>query len=216
MPTLDLDSDNRILKKIILEVLSIMAYHSERCHSAFLDALLLYKVGLCQRSMCWIRVCCQRFSINNWSWDEREVCAYIPLSLEGHFYMFVFAESSSLSQCFMQNIDHLNAETEGIMQSVIFLLSLLYSKHCRRWSRLANSLLYWLTSCRMATPPVTTKQLWWLPLSASLALPRMCGWGWSWETSSSVSTYVESEIVIFVWVEARASSHCWHSQSSGM
>ena len=97
MPTIDLDSENRILKKIILEVLSIMAYHSERCHSAFLDALLLYKVGLCQRSMCvcWIRVCCQRFSIN-WSWDEREVCTYIPL--EGHF-TFVFTESSSPIQC---------------------------------------------------------------------------------------------------------------------
>ena len=49
MPTIDLDSDNRILKKIILEVLSIMAYHSEDCHRAFLDALLLYKVGQCQR-----------------------------------------------------------------------------------------------------------------------------------------------------------------------
>ena len=56
MPTTDLDSDNRILKKIILEVLSIMAYHSEECHSRFLDALLLYKVGLCQRCMCLIRI----------------------------------------------------------------------------------------------------------------------------------------------------------------
>ena len=40
----DLDSDNRILKKIILAVLSVMAYHSEQCHSSFLDALLVYKV----------------------------------------------------------------------------------------------------------------------------------------------------------------------------
>ena len=195
MPTIDLDSENRILKKIILEVLSIMAYHSERCHSAFLDALLLYKVGLWQISMCvcWIRACCQRFSIN-WSWDEREVRTYIPL--EGHF-TFVFAESSSPSQCcavlcsafFASTLTNSNFECwDQLHQSVIVLLSTLYSKHCRRWSRLATSLQYWLTSCRVATPPATTKQLWWLPLSASLALPRMCGWGWSWETSSSVST----------------------------
>lgn len=43
--TIDLDSDNRILKKIILEVLSIMAYHDDQCYSSFLNALYLYKVS---------------------------------------------------------------------------------------------------------------------------------------------------------------------------
>ena len=42
--TIDLDSDNRILKKLILEVLSVMAYHDEQCYISFLNALLLYKV----------------------------------------------------------------------------------------------------------------------------------------------------------------------------
>ena len=212
MPTLDLDSDNRILKKIILEVLSIMAYHSERCHSAFLDALLLYKVGLCQRSMCWIRVCCQRFFINIIEVEMKGKCVHTLLSVWKVTFICLYSQNPVV----YRNASCRTLTIWMLRMSVIFLLSLLYSKHCRRWSRLANSLLYWLTSCRMATPPVTTKQLWWLPLSASLALPRMCGWGWSWETSSSVSTYIESEIVIFVWVEARASSHCWHSQSSCM
>ena len=59
MPTIyiDLDSDNRILKKIILEVLSIMAYHSEECHCAFLDALLLYKVCRSASEVCVVCVC---------------------------------------------------------------------------------------------------------------------------------------------------------------
>ena len=59
MPTMyiDLDSDNRILKKIILEVLSIMAYHSEECHRAFLDALLLYKVRRSVSEVCVVCVC---------------------------------------------------------------------------------------------------------------------------------------------------------------